>query len=144
MRHDLIVSEKTVINTTAERIWEVLTNPELIKKYLFGTETITDWKIGSKIIFQGEYDGKRYSDHGYILENIPFQKLKYSYWTAFSGLEDIPENYSQITYFLETIEDKKIEFTWTQQGFATENGRNHSAEGMAGFLNEIKKIAENN
>ncbi len=30
---------------------EFLTNPEKIKVYLFGTETITDWKIGSTIIY---------------------------------------------------------------------------------------------
>ncbi len=35
-----------------------MTNPEKIKIYLFGTETGTDWKIGSSIIFKGEYDGQ--------------------------------------------------------------------------------------
>ena len=54
MRDDLIVSESIEINTEPDKVWEALTNPEIIKEYLFGTQTITDWKVGSDIIFQGE------------------------------------------------------------------------------------------
>ncbi len=42
MRQDLQVSESIVINADLAKVWDVLTNPEIIKEYLFGTETITD------------------------------------------------------------------------------------------------------
>lgn len=85
--------------------------PEKIKVYLFGTETITDWKIGSPIIFQGEYDGHKYKDKGNVLENVKNETLKYDYWSKFSGLEDKPDNYSIVTYHIENISDNKVGFT---------------------------------
>lgn len=67
MNKNLMVSKSIEINSAAENVWEVLTNPEKIKVYLFGTQTISDWKVGSPIIFQGEYEGHRYKDKGNVL-----------------------------------------------------------------------------
>ena len=142
MRHDLEVSYTVEINVPAAKVWNVLTKPEIIKEYLYGTETVTDWKPGSEIIFQGDYQGHKYRDHGVILENIPNKKISYSYWTGFSGLEDKPENYSVVTYTLNAKGDNKTEFTWTQKGFANEDGYKHSQTGMKDFLGKIKEIAE--
>ncbi len=142
MREDLFVSESVEINANASKVWHALTTPEIIKEYLFGTETITDWKIGSEIIFQGEYNGTNYRDKGIIKENIPNQLLSYTYWSGFSGLEDKPENYSTITYTLKSSNSEKTIFTWTQKGFASEQGRDHSQKGMKEFLEKIKVIIE--
>ena len=142
MRHDLVISKSVIINCNAGKVWKALTDPEIIKEYLFGTQTTTDWKVGSKIIFEGEYHGHKYRDHGTVLENIPHKKISYSYWSGFSGLEDKPENYSTITYTLTEKGDNQTEFTWTQKGFANEEGYKHSSDGMDAFLNHIKEIAE--
>ena len=145
MRHDLIVSESIDINAAPSKVWEALTNPEIIKKYLFGTETITDWKVGSEIIFQGEYgENKEYSyrDKGVIMQNVANELLSYTYWSGFSGLEDKPENYSLVTYSLQSADGKKTTFTWEQKGYATEEGYQHSLTGMKGFLGQIKQIVE--
>lgn len=141
MRQDLIVSHSVEIKAEPKQVWNALTNPEIIKEYLFGTETITDWKVGSEIIFQGEYEGHKYRDKGIVRENIPNQLLSYSYWSGFSGLEDKPENYSLITYTIEK-NGNSTKFTWTQKGFATEEGYQHSKSGMEAFLQQIKDIVE--
>ncbi len=141
MQHDLIVSESIEVNATPEKVWEALTNPEIIKEYLFGTETITDWKVGSEIIFQGEYKGHKYCDKGIVRENILHQLLSYNYWSGFSGLEDKPENYSLVTYTL-SKSSNATKLTWTQKGFATEEGYQHSKSGMEAFLQQIKGIIE--
>ena len=142
MREDLIVSESIDVNANLSTVWEALTNPEIIKEYLFGTETVTDWKIGSDIIFQGDYEGHTYRDKGIILENILNKQLIYSYWSGFSGLEDKPENYSTVTYTLDEIDDNKTKLTWTQKGYATEEVYTHSKSGMTEFLEQIKGIME--
>lgn len=141
MRQDLIVSQSVDINAEPKQVWEALINPEIIKEYLFGTETITDWKVGSEIVFQGEYEGHKYRDHGIIKEIIPLELISYSYWSGFSGLEDKPENYSLITYTVEKNENS-TKFTWTQKGFASEEGHQHSKSGMEAFLQQIKGIIE--
>ena len=43
----------TYIRTTQEELWTALTTPEFMKKYWFGMNFETDWKVGSpwKLIF---------------------------------------------------------------------------------------------
>lgn len=70
------------------------------------------------------------------------QVLKYSYWSGFSGLEDHPENYSIVTYQIEPLLSNRVLFTWTQEGFANEEGQQHSKGGLPGMLEQIKNLAE--
>lgn len=142
MNKNLKVSQSIKINATANAVWTVLTDPEKIKVYLFGTETLTDWKVGSPILFQGEYDGHSYKDKGIVRENKSNESLIYSYWSGFSGLEDKEENYSLIIYSIEPISDNKVQFTWTQEGFASQEGQQHTSNGLLGMLEQIKKLAE--
>ncbi len=145
MRHDLVISQSIDVNAEPSKVWNALTNPEIIKEYLFGTETITDWKVGSEIIFQGVYgDNKEfnYRDGGVIVENILHRVLSYTYWSSFSGLENKPENHSLVTYSLANSGNKTTIFTWTQKGFATEQNYQHSLSGMTAFLEQIKEIIE--
>jgi uncharacterized protein YndB with AHSA1/START domain len=144
MNHELIVSETIQIDTSKERMWDVLTNPEIIKEYLYGTDTITDWKVGSEIIFQGEFDGHQYKDKG-IVESINLnQSLSYWYWSGFSGIDDLKENYSLVSYSIDEVSDSEVKFTWTQKGFSSSEGFEHSQKGMEALLNTIKLIAEKN
>lgn len=142
MDKNLIASKNINILSTPEKVWDVLINPEKIKKYLFGTEVLTDWHVGSPIIFQGAYNGKQYKDKGNVIENKKNELLKYNYWSGFSGLEDRPENYSLVTYKIERLNDKTINFTWHQQGFSSEEGKCHAEEGLKTMLEQIKKLAE--
>src|ERR1044072_2332765 len=89
-----------VINATKKEVWDALTKPEIIKQYLFGTDTKTDWKPGNPITFSGEWEGKSYQDKGTVLDIIPSKMVKYDYWSSMSGMEDNPENYMVITYKL--------------------------------------------
>ena len=142
LKQDLISSGSVEINAPPSKVWNGLTTPAIIKEWLFGTETVTDWKVGSEIIFQGEYQGHKYRDKGVILETVLHKKMSWSYWTGFSGLEDKPENYSVVTWTLASGDNKKTTFTWTQKGFANEEGLRHSTTGMGEFLKKIKEVVE--
>ena len=131
-----------VINANTKSVWEVLTNPSHIAKYLFGTKTVTDWKMGSPIEFKGHYEGQDYADKGIVMAIAPYSLLAYDYWSQFSGLEDIPENYSEVSYHLKELESGQTEFTWTQIGFKDENSKAHHSSIMPSLLKKIKEIAE--
>jgi hypothetical protein len=45
----------------------------------FGTETITDWNVGSSISFQGNCEEQTYKDKGNVLEVEKNKILKYNY-----------------------------------------------------------------
>lgn len=141
MNKELTITQSIEINADKAKVWDSLTNPEKIKIYLFGTETVTDWKTGSTIVFQGEYQGHQYKDKGTILDIKTNELLQYSYWSGFSGLEDKPENYSLITYKLETTNDKTL-LTLTQEGFANEEAQQHSKTNWMNVLQQIKQLTE--
>ena len=142
MDKKLIASSNINIQSTPEKVWDVLTNPEKIKEYLFGTEVLTDWNIGSPIVFQGAYDGQQYKDKGNVIENTKNELLKYDYWSGFSGLEDEPENYYLVTYKIEILDNSSVNFTWHQQGFSSEEGKCHTEQGLQSMLEKIKELAE--
>ncbi len=141
MNTDLIASSSILIKSSPEKIWNTLTNPVKIKSYLFGTNVSSDWKKGSPILFEGEYNGQTYKDKGQVLEHRENELLQYSYWSGFSGLEDLPENYSTVTYSIEKVGDA-YQFTWHQQGFASEEGKCHTEEGLKSILEQIKALTE--
>ncbi|MGB0402980.1 MAG: SRPBCC family protein [Salibacteraceae bacterium] len=138
----LKASQSIEINATAESVWDTLTNPEKIKIYLFGTETTTDWKVGSTIAFEGNYNGHVYKDKGNVLEVKENESLKYNYWSGMSGLEDKIENYFIVTYLIESTSENKVKFTWHQEGFPTEEKRLHTENGLIPMLEQIKNISE--
>lgn len=100
MENNITGSAGITINAPASKVWEALTTPEVIKQYFFGTDAVSDWKVGSPLIFKGEWQGKQYQDKGTILESVPQKIFKYDYWSSMSGIEDKPENYVIITYEL--------------------------------------------
>lgn len=142
MDKNLIATSQIKIISTPEKIWDVLTNPEKIKTYLFGTEVLTEWGIGKPITFQGEYNGQAYQDKGNVIDIKKYELLVYNYWSGFSGLEDNPENYSIVTYKIENLEENAAQFTWHQQGFSSEAGRLHTAQGLKSMLEKIKELSE--
>src|SRR5262245_24059498 len=136
MNRDLKVTRNILINAAKARVWEALTNPQSIRQYLYGAETITDWKVGSPIVFQGDLQGQKWQDKGTILEIEPGEHLRYSYWSGYCGLEDIQENYASVTYGLESKGDHTL-LTVTQQGYASEESRQSSDNGWKTILEKI-------
>ncbi len=134
--------KKTIaINAPKADVWDALVNPEKIKKYLFGTETKTDWKVGSPIVFSGMWDDKPYEDKGTVLAFEPEKSLTYNYWSNLSGTVDIPENYANISYTVEEQGDKTL-LTITQDGYKDEAALERSEGDWGYVLDELKKVAE--
>jgi uncharacterized protein YndB with AHSA1/START domain len=98
---DHVAVAETEIDAPPERVWTALTNPKQIEKYMFGSKVETDWQPGSRIVWKGEYEGRKYEDHGEILEADPGHRLELTHFSPLGGREDAPENYHTIVYELE-------------------------------------------
>lgn len=129
------------INASSARVWNALTNPVLIKQYFFGTEAISDWKVGSSLHFKGVWEGKEYLDKGMITEIIPEKIFRYTYLSSFSGLEDKPENYATISYEITSANGITTLFV-TQDNIPNEQMQRHSEQNWASVLQGLKKLVE--
>ncbi len=46
------------IKAPVEKVWDALTKPELVKQWQYGSDLITNWKVGNDIRFRTEWEGK--------------------------------------------------------------------------------------
>ena len=81
MSPNLIISKSIDINSDPSAVWDVLINPEKITQYFIGAETLTDWQIGSGIVFIHNYEGQELINKGVILDFDTDHLLRYTYWT---------------------------------------------------------------
>jgi len=147
----LVVKSTITINAPSSQVWDVLTNPEKTKIYMFGCETVSDWNVGSELLWEGEYEGKKMVFvKGKILEIEPDKLLKYTVIDPFAAYPDLPENYLNVTYEL-TEQGSETILTVTQDGFETaaEGEKRYkdvynNGEGWNPILVGIKKVAESN
>ena len=142
MAIDKILTKPININATPSKIWDALTNPDIIKHWLFGTNVISDWKVGSQILFTGNWQGTDYKDKGTILQFEKEKIFRYSYRSGFSGLPDSStENYSIITFMLAPT-NNSTQLTLTQTNFATDTAYEHSDKNWKATLDLMKNIIE--
>ena len=141
MSLDLTILKSININSVPVQVWEVLTNPEMIKEYFTGAKTVTNWEIGSEIIFIHVYEGKEFINKGIILDFKPAHLLSYTYWTAFSNTEDKPENYTTIIYTLTEV-NGITKLTLKQTNFKSTEWYEGLETGWNTVLSKIKEISE--
>jgi uncharacterized protein YndB with AHSA1/START domain len=129
------------VNAPAAKVWDAITKPALRKKWFFGVDTKTDWKVGSPIVHTGQWQGKPYTDKGVVKAFEPGRRLSHTHWSSMSGRPDKPENYETVTY---TLRDKggATEVVISEENIATPEQKATSDKMWAGALAELKKVAE--
>jgi uncharacterized protein YndB with AHSA1/START domain len=150
MPKELFIHNEITINAPASRVWDLLTNPEQTKKYMFGCEAISYWKPDDPLIWKGEWEGQEMIFvKGYIVRIEPCKHLAYTTIDPNNpNIADIPGNYTTVTYDL--IESNGQTLLKVSQGdFATvDDGEKrykeayNNGEGWNPILTEIKKLAE--
>lgn len=141
MNKGLIAKASISINAPAGKVWDALTDPEVIKQHMFGTNVISDWKEGSPIVWKGEWQGKKYEDKGVILKLEPNRILQYTHFSPLSGQPDVPENYHTVTVEL-SAEGAQTLISLSQDNNSTEKSREHSEKNWAMMLASLKKLLE--
>lgn len=139
---NLSLTTSLTFNVPASKVWQGLTDPKIVEQYFFGTQQKSDYKVGSPITFTGEWEGTKYEDKGTILDITPGKYLKYNYWSSMGGLEDIPENYANVSYKL-TEKDGQTVLEITQDNIKDEAAKEHSEKNWQMLMGELKKLLEN-
>ena len=129
------------LNAPVSKVWKAVTDPAQIKQYMFGTDTVSDWKKGSTITYSGEFKGKPYQDKGTIVDIVPGHLLHTTHYSPLSGKEDKPENYAHVIYSLKPDHDRTI-FTVSQDNIDNEKTLQENEANWNMILEGLKKVVE--
>ncbi|VXC19283.1 SRPBCC domain-containing protein [Arthrobacter sp. 8AJ] len=141
MTENHVATSVTMIDAGPERVWEVITDPAAVKEFMFGATLQTDWRVGSPITWQGEWEGKPFQDKGRILEVEPGRKLVYTHFSPLSGQEDKPENYHTLEWTLED-RDGATKLSLSQDNNPSEEAAAHSKGMWDKLVADVKALAE--
>lgn len=143
------IENSITIKASAAKVWDLLTNPEQTKKYMFGCETVSDWKPGSPLLWKMMHEGKEFIPvKGNIVSIEPGRQLAYTVIDPHSGIEDIPENYLTVTYELQEKNSETLlrvtqgDYNTVADGEKRYQESYNNGEGWNPILVEIKKLAE--
>jgi uncharacterized protein YndB with AHSA1/START domain len=130
------------IKAPLQKVWDILTKPEFVKQWQYGSELVTDWKVGSDIRFKTEWEGKTYEQWGKVLDFRQNEIIKYSLFAPRPDLEDKPENYFEMSYVL-TIDNEQTKLEIIQEDNRPGAVQEEPQGEENPILQGLKLIAEN-
>lgn len=101
---ETVLSKSVAIDAPSAKVWEALTDPLMMKKWMGDSDTeieiITDWKVGNPFLIRGTLHRIKFENKGKVLQFEPEKNLRYSHLSSLSRLPDQPENYSIVDFRL--------------------------------------------
>jgi len=128
----------TYIETTPEKLWEALTSSEFSRRYWFGTEVKSDWKVGSPfaLVMSGTT-----TDVGEVLEVDRPRRLSYTFHHVLSEAAR-KERPTKVVFTIEP-HGKIVKLTLTHEDF--EDGSvilDGISKGWPAILSSLKSLLE--
>ncbi|MGK0289675.1 MAG: hypothetical protein ACI86H_001121 [bacterium] len=73
------IEKNLLINAPASLIFNALTNSDQIIQYYPLNGVISDWIVGSEVLYKGGEGDQKFTDYGKIDALIPNKKFQYTY-----------------------------------------------------------------
>lgn len=128
----------TYIKTTPEKLWDALTSSEFSKRYWFGTELRSDFKVGSS--FALVTNGTT-TDVGEILEADRPRRLAYTFKHVLKE-ELRAEPVTKVVFTLEP-RGELVKLTLTHEGFADGSKLlDGISKGWPAIMSNLKSLLE--
>ncbi|MET1013817.1 MAG: SRPBCC domain-containing protein, partial [Paenisporosarcina sp.] len=105
----------TYISSTAEKVWDALTNTQHTEQYFFGTAIQSEWQVGSRV----EYSRGEVTDYGEILNYEPYQKMTYT-WESVGDVTTRKEP-TVVTFELQELSSDVVKLTLTHEHLLKED-----------------------
>ena len=141
----LIIEDNISINASTSKVWDALVNPEHTPKYMYGCALVSDFEIGSPVLWKGP--GEVIYVKGNLLTFENEKQFSYTVFDPNAAYPDIPENHLSVHCTLEE-EGGMTNLKVIQEGYerAAEGQKRYDETmnqgGWKAVLEGIKKIAE--
>lgn len=123
----------TKIRTTPAKLWEALTNPDLIEQYFFGCRNTSTWQVGDSIESRSE-DELHWK--GTILSSTPEKEVSFT----FDHLTDEPP--STVRFEIVPL-GEEVQLTITHEDFQEVSPiRDRVSNGWPSIIAGIKELLE--
>ena len=134
--------KKTVkLKAQPQEVWEALTNPDITRQYFYGCEAISQWQVGSPLIFRftsGEEESIPVK--GVIKSVEPSSFLEHTCFDA--EFENDPAQHTTVTYSL--VQDgEATQLTVTQGEFPDDDDLEKHDASWSHVLEGLKSLLEN-
>lgn len=128
----------TYIRTTPDKLWEALTSSDFSRRYWFGTEFRSDFKVGSPFAL---VMGGKVSDTGEILEADRPRRLSYTFKHELDD-EMRKEGATKVVFTL-APHGELVKLTLTHEGFGKDSKLlNGISKGWPAILASLKSLLE--
>ena len=128
----LTASKSITINAKPAKIWDAITDPKLVKQWMFGAEVVSDWQKGNALVYKGNWNGTPFEDYATIVDIEPEKLLKATY----------SKNNNTVTYELELLGEDQTKMTISQDNNPTQEEADKAAENWSMTLEAIKQLLE--
>jgi uncharacterized protein YndB with AHSA1/START domain len=135
-----VATAQTEVSADRQRVWEALTDPDQVARWMMGTKVETDWQVGSPITWSGEVEGRSYQDKGEVLRAEPGWALEVTHYSPLMGAEDVPENYHTVRYELASSDGGTV-VTLSQDGCDSEEQAEQFSRNWQSMLDGLKDVA---
>lgn len=145
---DKLTAHETIeIAAAPERVWQVLTDPELTRRYMFGCVPVTDWKVGGTLSWRGTVDGQdRVFVSGDLLAVDPPSLLSYTTYDPAAATPDPAARRVRVICRLTSPRAGTTHLDVSQGDFTglpdAERRFEETRSGWHTVVSEIKKLAE--
>lgn len=128
----------TYIRTTPDKLWEALTSSDFSRRYWFGTEFRSDFKVGSPFAL---VMGGKVTDTGEILEADRPRRLSYTFKHELDD-EMRKEGATRVVFTLEP-HGELVKLTLTHEGFGKDSKLlDGISKGWPAILASLKSLLE--
>ncbi len=136
-----VAAAEITINAPPETVWHAITASKIA--LMPGTMVESDWEVGHRISFAGEWNGKAFTDYGEITDKRDGEMVAFSHW---SGQPERPDDYHIVRYTLDGAGDAThVSLIQTNVGAKPEIDAKTKAEfekNWQAMLAHLKKAAE--
>ncbi|WP_348790074.1 SRPBCC family protein [Leifsonia sp. NPDC080035] len=125
-------------------VWRLLTTSGSHPEILAGAEIVSDWRLGSRIVWRGEWEGRSFEDHGRVVElddrSEPW-RIVLTHFSPMTGQPDVPENYHTLRFELDETPTGTL-VTLDQDNNPTAEAAQHSSDNWDAMLRGVRTVAE--